>query len=85
MAEVDHGDEVVEVGVAVGAALDEADSGVEAFDQGVGQLVVDGGDDAVEVVPMRRASATKALIPDRVAAVHQRFRYRAAWAGSTLR
>jgi hypothetical protein len=50
MAQVDHLDEVVEAGVAVGAALDEPDAGVDAFDAGVGQPVGDRRDDAVEVV-----------------------------------
>jgi hypothetical protein len=50
VAQVDHLDEVVETGVAVGATLDEPDVGVDAFDAGVGWPVGDGGDDAVEVV-----------------------------------
>ena len=49
MAEVDHLGEVVAVGVAVGAGLDAADSGVEAFGQGVGQAEVDGVEDAFAV------------------------------------
>jgi hypothetical protein len=36
VAQVDHLDEVVETGVAVGATLDEPDVGVDAFDAGVG-------------------------------------------------
>jgi len=36
--------------VAVAAGVDEADVGVDAFDQGVGQAEFDGGDDGVEDV-----------------------------------
>jgi hypothetical protein len=36
MAQVDHFDEVVEARIAVGAAWDESDAGVDAFDAGVG-------------------------------------------------
>src|ERR1700742_2636520 len=46
---MDHFGEVGEVGVAVGATLDEADAGVDAFGQGVGQVEVDGVQDAVAV------------------------------------
>ena len=47
MAVVDHFDEVVEVSVAVRAALQEADAGVDAFQDGVGQAEADGVEDAV--------------------------------------
>jgi hypothetical protein len=48
-AEVDHGGEVVGVGVAVAAAVDEPDFGVYSFESAVGEMVGDGGDDPVEV------------------------------------
>jgi hypothetical protein len=40
---------VVEVAVAVAAALDEPNFRVDAFEAGVGQAELDGGDDGVEV------------------------------------
>ena len=46
---MDHGGEVVPVGVAVAASVDESDLGVDAFQAGVGQAEFDGGDDGVEV------------------------------------
>lgn len=49
MAEVGHLRQVVEVGVAVRAALDAADTGVDAFEQGVRQAEVDGVEDAFAV------------------------------------
>jgi hypothetical protein len=49
VAEVDHFDEVVEVGVAVSAALDQSDAGVDGFQQRVGQAEADGVEDAVAV------------------------------------
>ena len=48
-AEVDHGGEVLPVGVAVAAPVDEADLGVDALEAAVGEPVADGVHDAVEV------------------------------------
>jgi hypothetical protein len=50
VAEVDHFDEVVEVGVAVGAALDQPDAGVDGFEERVRQAEVDGVQEAGLVV-----------------------------------
>jgi len=47
---VDHGGEGLGAVVAVAAFVDEADSGVDVFGERVGEVVVDGGEDAVEVV-----------------------------------
>ena len=74
VAEVDHFDEVVEACVAVGAVLDEADPGVEAFGEGVRQSVMDGVDDAVDVAAHASGEGEEAGALLRVAAVSQRVR-----------
>jgi hypothetical protein len=48
-AEVDHGCEVVGVGMAVTAPVDESDFGVDSFKSAVGEAVFDRGDDSLEV------------------------------------
>src|SRR5262245_23531848 len=48
-AEVDHGDDGGGAVVAVAAVVDEADLAVEAFELGVRQAEVDGGEDLIAV------------------------------------
>jgi hypothetical protein len=48
---VDHGGEVVWVGVAVSASVDQSDFGVDSFEAAIGEPVFDSGDDPVEVFP----------------------------------
>ena len=46
---MDHGGEVVAVGVTEPAFVDEPDFGVDSFETAVRQSMFNGGDDAVEV------------------------------------
>ena len=48
-AEVDHGDDGGGAVVAVAAVVDQPDLGVQAFEFGVGQAELDGGEDLVAV------------------------------------
>jgi hypothetical protein len=84
VAEVDHLDEVVEVGVAVGAGLDEPDTGVEAFGERVGQ-VGDGVDDAVDVAGDAAGQGDEAADPAAFRGGDPAFQVAGGVFGATLR
>ena len=60
--------------------MDQPDAGVDPFHEGVGQSVVDGGDDAVEVVADAPGQCDEGVGSG--GARHQRFKYVAALPGA---